>query len=153
MGARTEGVKRGQIAVDATCRARDWVNRPARDLTPTDSPESCDEAAAGTAVDVDVWDEHRIAAERLGGLMGVAPGRPNRPACFASPIGTPTGPAERAGPAPPVTDIALVGKGITFDSGGLSLKTAAGMMWMKATWAGPRRWSAPPWPSPRSTCR
>ncbi len=137
VGARTEGVKRGQIAVDATCRARDWVNRPARDFTPRRFAEAVEEAAAGTSVDVDVWDEHRVAAERLGGLTGVAAGAAEPPRLLRLSYRNADRPRRAGRPrAAGVTDIALVGKGITFDSGGLSLKTAAGMMWMKADMGG-----------------
>ena len=70
---------------------------------------------------VDVWDEDRIAAERLGGLAGVASGAAEPPRLLRL--------AYRAKGA--ASTVALVGKGITFDSGGLSLKPPASMMTMK----------------------
>ena len=119
-------VGRAQVAVEATWRARDWVNRPPRNLTPTELARVATEAATGTGVEVDVWDAPRITAERLGGLLGVAAGAAEPPRLLRL--------AYEPGPAR--ATIALVGKGITFDSGGLSLKTPAGMMTMKSDMGG-----------------
>jgi leucyl aminopeptidase len=102
------------------------VNEPAGTLTPS--------ALAGIAVElgrrygfaVDVWDEDRIAAEHLGGLGGVSQGAAE-PARLLRLAYRPAG-AERS--------VALVGKGITFDSGGLSIKSAASMMTMKSDMGG-----------------
>jgi leucyl aminopeptidase len=117
---------RGEVAVEATWRARDWVNRPARNLTPSELARVATEAAAGTGVDVDVWDVPRLTAERLGGLLGVAAGAAEPPRLLRlayEPLGADT-------------TVSLVGKGITFDSGGLSLKTPTGMMTMKGDMGG-----------------
>ncbi len=132
VGAPPAAVKRGQVAVDATSRARDWVNLPARDFTPREFARVVGEAAAGTGVNVEVWDERRIKAERLGGLLGVAAGaaEPPRLLRLTYRVG---GRSTKRRVAPTV---ALVGKGITFDSGGLSLKPPAGMMHMKADMGG-----------------
>lgn len=116
------GIERGAAAVRATFRARDWVNLPARDLTPARFAFLAEEAAAAAGAVVEVWDEDRIADERLGGLLGVSAGAAEPPRL----IRVTHRPSGR-----PQARIALVGKGITFDSGGLSLKTAAGMMTMK----------------------
>jgi leucyl aminopeptidase len=142
--AKADAVRQGQVAVDATWRARDWVNRPARDLTPTELARVATEVAAESGVKVDVWDEDRIAAERLGGLLGVAAGSAEPPRLLRLEY-EPAASARRAprarggrrarngqGPA----TIALVGKGITFDSGGLSLKPPGGMMTMKSDMGG-----------------
>jgi leucyl aminopeptidase len=132
VGADREPVRRGQVSVDATWQARDWVNRPARDLTPREFARAVVEAAAGTEVEVDVWEEDRIESERLGGLLGVAAGAAEPPRLLRL-VYEPKRNARARRPAPTV---ALVGKGITFDSGGLSLKPAAGMMHMKADMGG-----------------
>jgi leucyl aminopeptidase len=132
VGADGEPVRRGQVAVEATWRARDWVNRPARDLTPREFARAVVEAAAGTDVEVEVWEEDRIESERLGGLLGVAAGAAEPPRLLRLSYE-----ARRNGRSRrPVPNVALVGKGITFDSGGLSLKSAAGMMHMKADMGG-----------------
>jgi leucyl aminopeptidase len=119
-------VRRAQAAVDATWRARDWVNRPPRDMTPTELARVATEAAAETGVTVDVWDVPRITAEHLGGLLGVAAGAAEPPRLLRL----------AHEPQAASNTVALVGKGITFDSGGLSLKTAAGMMTMKSDMGG-----------------
>jgi leucyl aminopeptidase len=121
IGASSEAVRRGRTAVEATWRARDWINTPPRDLTPRVLAELAAEAAAAAGVDADVWDEDRIALERLGGLLGVAAGASEPPRLIHLDYH----------PTDPQATLAFVGKGITFDSGGLSLKTAAGMMTMK----------------------
>jgi leucyl aminopeptidase len=128
-GRRAEveaAVGRGQVAVDATWLARDWVNRPARDLTPSELARLTTEAATATGVSIEVWDEERIRAERLGGLLGVAAGAVEPPRLLRLSYE----------PRSSHATVALVGKGITFDSGGLSLKTAAGMMTMKSDMGG-----------------
>jgi leucyl aminopeptidase len=121
-----DAIGRAQVAVDATWRARDWVNRPPRNLTPRELARVATEAAAGTGVDVDVWDVPRITAERLGGLLGVAAGAAEPPRLLRLAYE----------PGRTSVTVALVGKGITFDSGGLSLKTATGMMTMKSDMGG-----------------
>lgn len=126
VGASADAVDRGRIAVEATGRARDWVNQPARDLTPTQLADLAVELAVGAGLRAEVWDERRIEAEGLGGLGGVAAGAVE-PARLIRVDYRPKGAKAR---------IALVGKGITFDSGGLSLKTAAGMMTMKSDMGG-----------------
>jgi leucyl aminopeptidase len=132
VGADRGPVQRGQVAVDATWQARDWVNRPARELTPREFAKAVTEAADGTEVDVEVWEEDRIETERLGGLLGVAAGAAEPPRLLRLKYEAKRSPrARRAAPT-----IALVGKGITFDSGGLSLKPPAGMMHMKADMGG-----------------
>jgi leucyl aminopeptidase len=75
---------------------------------------------------VEVWDEDRIAQERLGGLLGVAAGSTRPPRLLAG----------RYRPTGAVGHLALVGKGITFDSGGLSIKPADNMEMMKYDMAG-----------------
>jgi len=81
---------------------------------------------------VEVWDEDRIVAERLGGLLGVAAGSV-RPPRLVKVTYTPSEPFEFEGRVP---HLALVGKGITFDSGGLSLKPPSGMETMKTDMGG-----------------
>ncbi|HUD16773.1 MAG TPA: M17 family metallopeptidase, partial [Acidimicrobiales bacterium] len=83
-------------------------------------------------VSVEVWDEARIVTERLGGLLGVARGSAQPPRLVRVEY-RPTNPVEVDGRVP---HLALVGKGITFDSGGLSLKTATGMETMKTDMGG-----------------
>ncbi|HET9689566.1 MAG TPA: leucyl aminopeptidase [Acidimicrobiales bacterium] len=121
VGADPAAVERGRVLAEATARARTWVNTPARDMTPSRLAEEAERLAGAHGLEVEVWDEQRIAAEGLGGLGGVASGAVE-PARLVRLSYRPDGAQAH---------VALVGKGITFDSGGLSLKTAAGMMTMK----------------------
>jgi leucyl aminopeptidase len=121
VGGRAEPVARGQASVAATWLARDWINRPPKQLTPTEFAAAAASAAKAAGVTAEIWDEDRIESERLGGLLGVAAGAAAPPRLIRL----------EYRPGRVRTRVALVGKGITFDSGGLSLKTAAGMMTMK----------------------
>jgi leucyl aminopeptidase len=91
-----------------------------------------EELGAHSRVTLEVWDEQRIADERLGGLLGVARGSAEPPRLIRATY-EPDHPLEVDGRVPHVV---LVGKGITFDSGGLSLKTAGGMETMKTDMSG-----------------
>lgn len=124
-----------QVVVDAVVGVRDWVNTPPADLTP---PAFADEisaavkagnklvASGGTKVKVDVLDEVRLAELGCGGLLGVGAGS-DAPPRLVELTYRPKG---------AVAHIALVGKGITFDSGGLWIKPAASMGTMKEDMAG-----------------
>ncbi|MGI9033472.1 MAG: leucyl aminopeptidase [Acidimicrobiales bacterium] len=120
------GVDRGTRVAAAVTRARDLVNEPAGAMTPTRLAEVAAEAAAGGRLVLTVWDEAAIANEGLGGLLGVAQGSDEPPRLIMA----------AWEPPDPRARIALVGKGITFDSGGLSIKTAEGMETMKTDMSG-----------------
>jgi leucyl aminopeptidase len=127
------GVQRAVLVARAVCFARDLVNEPPSGLTPRRFGEiALEELGSRPGLRVEVWDEERIRAERLGALLGVARGSAEPPrlvtATYEPSSSDPTG-----GPVPHVV---LVGKGITFDSGGLSLKTADGMTTMKTDMSG-----------------
>ncbi len=122
------GVTAGQLSAEATMLARDLVNMPAADLTPSSFAARCQEIE-GNGVMVRVWDEHDIERERLGGLRGVSLGSDQPPRLVRFEY-APAGATRRT------TTLAVVGKGITFDSGGLSLKPADGMMTMKTDMSG-----------------
>jgi leucyl aminopeptidase len=127
------GVARGTRLAESVALARDLVNEPPSSLT----PQKFADVFVGRFADraelaVEVWDEDRIVAERLGGLLGVARGS-TQPPRFVRVDYRPVDPIEFGGRVP---HLALVGKGITFDSGGLSLKTAGGMETMKTDMGG-----------------
>jgi leucyl aminopeptidase len=133
LSAVVAGAARGARLAESVGLARDLVNEPASSLTPSafadfvrhrfdDVPE----------LTVEVWEEERIVEERLGGLLGVSRGS-TQPPRFVQVRYTPADPIEIGGRVP---HLALVGKGITFDSGGLSLKTASGMESMKTDMGG-----------------
>jgi leucyl aminopeptidase len=106
--------------------ARELVNLPPSELYPETFAAVASDAGRATGFGVEVWDESRLAAERMGSLLAVAKGstRPARLAILRY-AGNPGGPT-----------LGLVGKGVTFDSGGLSLKPTDGMVDMKCDMAG-----------------
>ncbi|HUY43076.1 MAG TPA: leucyl aminopeptidase family protein [Acidimicrobiales bacterium] len=125
----TSGVTRGEEIAQAVNWAKRLIDTPASDLTPKDLARRFEERLEGEAfVDVEVWTESRIKEERLGGLLGVGRGSA-QPARLVRATYDPS-------PGSPMPHVALVGKGITFDSGGLSLKAAEGMMTMKTDMSG-----------------
>jgi leucyl aminopeptidase len=101
--------------------ARDLVNTPGGDMTPTRLAEVAGEIGEREGLEVSVLDQKAIVKAGLGGLLGVNRGS-TQPARFIQ---------VSYAPDEPRGSLALVGKGITFDSGGLSLKTAQGMTTMK----------------------
>lgn len=132
-GELAEGTRRGVAVADAVCLARDLVNEPPSSLTPTRFAQAAiDHAQDRPGVSVEIWDEQRIADERLGGLLGVARGSAEPPRLMKVSY-EPADPLTVDGRVPHVV---LVGKGITFDSGGLSLKSADGMVTMKTDMSG-----------------
>ncbi|MGA8986639.1 leucyl aminopeptidase [Aeromicrobium sp.] len=121
----TKAVERAATVAAAVNAARDWVNTPPGDLRPGDFAEAIT-AHAGTDVKVSVWDERRLAKEKCGGILGVGQGSDSPPRLVTLSYE----------PANSVAHLALVGKGITFDSGGLSIKPGASMQTMKLDMAG-----------------
>ncbi|MBW3615211.1 MAG: leucyl aminopeptidase [Actinobacteria bacterium] len=119
-------LERGARVAGAVALARDLVNEPARAVTPRRLEAVAREVAEREGLEVTVYDEVDIVNERLGGLAGVAAGS-EEPARLIQLVYSP--------PEPRAT-VALVGKGITFDSGGLSIKTSDGMMTMKCDMGG-----------------
>jgi leucyl aminopeptidase len=127
------GANRGARVAESVVLARDLVNEPPSSLTPEKFAETFVQRFADVPeVTIEVWDEDRIAAEHLGGLLGVARGSTQPPRLVRVEY-RPPDPIEIDGRVP---HLALVGKGITFDSGGLSLKTATGMETMKTDMGG-----------------
>ncbi len=127
------GALRGARVAESVSLARDLVNEPPSSLTPRKFAETFVQRFSGVpGLTVEVWDEDRIAQERMGGLLGVARGS-TQPPRFVRVEYRPDDPIEMDGHVP---HLALVGKGITFDSGGLSLKTATGMETMKTDMGG-----------------
>ena len=125
-GADATGVGRGEAVSGGQSLARDLVNEPADAIY----PQSLADVALGLASDqltVEVWDDTKIEAEGMGGIMGVGRGSERKPR-FIHMKYTPTG--------TPTRKIALVGKGVTFDAGGYSMKPSAGMQTMRCDMAG-----------------
>jgi len=114
--------------VDAVELARDLGNEPGGHLTPEEFVRRARRALRGSGVRMTVWDEEQIRAERLGGVLAVNQGSVHPPRFVTL--------RYRPSSGTPKASVALVGKGVTFDSGGLSLKPAQGMMSMKIDMAG-----------------
>ncbi len=125
--AAKAAVDRATVIADAVTTCRDLVNTPAADLHPADLAAAAEQLCTEVGCTVEVSDEKSLAEGGHGGIVGVGKGAANPPRLVR--IGY-TGGAAGA-PA-----IHLVGKGITFDSGGLSIKPAAAMEWMKADMGG-----------------
>jgi leucyl aminopeptidase len=126
-----DGARLGEAIARATALVRDLVNAPPSQMTPSIFAEQAIDIAEQAGFSIEVWDEKRIADERLGGLMGVAQGGLEPPRLLRMEWRPTDSRPNRSLPS-----LAVVGKGITFDSGGLSLKPAEGMMTMKCDMAG-----------------
>jgi leucyl aminopeptidase len=121
-----DAVERGVRIGDAQCLARDLVNEPGGALTPERFAQAAVEVAERENLQITVMDLDDIAAAGLGGVLGVNRGS-THPARFL---------VLTYEPDAPRGTLALVGKGITFDSGGLSIKPGEGMMTMKMDMGG-----------------
>lgn len=121
------GIASGQILADGVNLTRRLVNEPADVLYPETFASEAAKVAERCRMEIEIWDDGRLAAERCGALLAVAKGS-DRPARLV--IMRYRG-ADKNSPA-----LAIVGKGVTFDSGGLSLKTPEGMLTMKCDKAG-----------------
>ncbi|WP_158864559.1 leucyl aminopeptidase [Leifsonia sp. AG29] len=114
-------VARAVAVAEAASLVKDLVNMPPLDLYPATFAERARTEAEAVGARVTVWDEEELAADGFGGILGVGQGS-TRPPRLVKVEYAPTGASRH---------LALVGKGITFDSGGLSLKPATGMVGMK----------------------
>ncbi len=132
-GAR--GLERGVVIADATRLARDLSNEPAGACNPSQLAEVAIEVAERGGLSATILDEAAIAEARLGGLMGVAAGS-SQPPRLIKLVYEPSDTDAHRRPDGSIPTVALVGKGITFDSGGLSLKSADNMMAMKTDMSG-----------------
>ncbi|MDP2626455.1 MAG: leucyl aminopeptidase [Candidatus Rokubacteria bacterium] len=122
-----EGVRLGEIWAQATCAARDLVNEPANLVTPTYLAGRAEEIARAGRLKVRVLERDDCATLGMGAFVGVAQGS-QEPPKFIHLTYAPRGRARKR--------VVLIGKGITFDSGGLDLKTADGMLRMKDDMSG-----------------
>ena len=127
-GMIREGVKRGQAMAEATMIARNLVNEPANIMTPTAMAEVARDVAEENGLGFEVLENADMKARGMGAFIGVAQGS-EEPAKLI--ILTYDG-----DPGNPSNNLGLIGKGITFDTGGISLKPAAGMESMKGDMAG-----------------
>ncbi len=133
VGAGGKAVKHaldtGRRVAEAVCFARDLVNEPGGSLTPVKFAQVAVKVAEREGLEATVLDLKAIRKAKMGGLLGVNRGS-EQPARFVELTYSPESGADCRG------SVALVGKGLTFDSGGLSIKTGTGMMTMKCDMSG-----------------
>lgn len=111
---------------DAVRMVKDLVNTPGAQIFPASLAQVAVDAAAGLPITVEVWDETKLAAEGCGGILGVGQGSSRKPRLVKVSYA----------PAEATTHLAFVGKGITYDTGGYSLKPWDSMLTMHHDMAG-----------------
>ncbi|MGC9667226.1 leucyl aminopeptidase [Planosporangium sp. 12N6] len=119
---------RALAVTSAVRRVRDWVNTAPNELRPPAFADAIAEAATQAGLEVEVLDEKALAEAGYGGILAVGQGSAAPPRLVRL--------AYRPDGGAPARHVALVGKGITFDSGGVSIKPAQGMWEMKSDMAG-----------------
>jgi leucyl aminopeptidase len=123
----TEAVEAARVCAEAQNRARDLQSLPSNVATPSYLANRAEEIAAGSdALSVEILGREEIAAKKMGGLVAVSQGTAEDPRLIVLRYDG-GGSGETLG---------LVGKGVTFDTGGISLKTPGGMHEMKMDMSG-----------------
>ena len=122
------GLDRGAIIAEAVALARDLANEPANRMTPTILAQRAKDAADAAGVTFTNLSVGEITEMGMGGLLGVAAGSHEPPAFIIL--------EHRGDPDNKLPTVALIGKGVTFDSGGISIKPSANMSAMKGDMAG-----------------
>jgi leucyl aminopeptidase len=129
LGGSQAAVDRGRILADAQNFSRSLANEPANVLTPTRLAESARELAAAYSLECEILDQDRMRQLGMGALLGVAQGSAEPPAMIIlhyKPSATPS----------TKDHLGLIGKGVTFDTGGISIKPAEGMEHMRFDMSG-----------------
>ena len=124
--AAKDSIRRGEVIAESQMWARDLVNTPALDLPPAGLAKEAQAMAKEVGLTCKVWTEAELKKGGFGGVLGVGQGSVRPPRLIELKY-------SGAGKGSP---IALTGKGIAFDSGGLSIKDATGMEWMKSDMGG-----------------
>ena len=122
-----EAVRRGTIIAEAVIKARDLANESSNYMTPTDMAKEAEKLAKSCGLEITVLEKEQMKKLGMGAMLGVAMGS-DEPSKFIV--------LRYNGKSSKDIDIALVGKGITFDSGGISIKPSEGMGDMKGDKAG-----------------
>src|SRR5579884_3374037 len=126
-GALQKVCERAQTVAEAQNFTRNLVNEPPNKLTPRALAEAARQMAAHTNLECEILDRDQLTRLGMGALLGVAQGSANPPFLIAL----------KYRPSRPSADhLALIGKGVTFDTGGISIKPADGMEKMKYDMAG-----------------
>ena len=124
IGSDTAALEVQTIVAEEILAAREIINMPANDLYPEALAALAAERAKNAGVEIEIWDEKRLEKENCGGILGVGKGSTRPPRLVKL--------SYRGGGK----HLGLAGKGITFDTGGLSLKPADSMVGMKYDMAG-----------------
>lgn len=122
-----QAVQRGRILGETVNLTRELVNRHAGEMYPDAFAERAAAEASRLGIHGEIFDQHRIEKERMGALLAVARGSAHEPRVVV---------LQYMGAGEEAPWLALCGKGVTFDSGGLSIKPSDGMKSMKADMAG-----------------
>ncbi|MDX1981379.1 MAG: leucyl aminopeptidase [Bryobacteraceae bacterium] len=122
------GAARGRILAEAQNFARELVNEPGNRMTPAVLAERAQQMAASAGLECELLGPDRMKQLGMGALLGVAQGSAEPPALIVV--------RYRPAEASSAAHLALVGKGVTFDTGGISIKPADGMEKMKYDMAG-----------------
>ncbi len=126
VGGAQEATAAGHLAAEAQNYARSLVSQPGNVVTPSRLADEAEAVAAAAGLRFEAWDEERLRREGFGALLAVSRGSREAPRFMI---------LEHHG-AEGAAPVVLIGKGITFDSGGISLKPAKGMEAMKYDMAG-----------------
>lgn len=126
-GVSEPSLVEGQTLGEAVNWTRELVNTPPADMYPRSFVEQVQATLAGLPIQSEVWDEARLAVENCQAILAVGRGSVRESQLLM---------LHYRGAAPTAPVLALVGKGVTFDSGGLSLKPSEGMLDMKCDMAG-----------------
>src|SRR5437016_2684773 len=124
-----KGVAKGRVIADSQNFARDLINEPSNKLTPRILAQKAEAMARAAGLSVEILDEKKIAELKMGALLSVAQGSVEPPRMIVIIYNPPS-----AKPGAPV--IGLIGKAVTFDTGGISIKPSEGMEKMKYDMAG-----------------
>lgn len=128
--ALSRGAERGRIIGESVNFTRDMANEPGAYMTPTDMAERAREAAGEFGLSIDVLDEARMEQEGMGALLSVSAGS-EQPAKLIILKYTPRSEGADKTDEQGKELLAFVGKGVTFDSGGISIKPGENMELMK----------------------
>ena len=123
-----QSLDRGRVFAEAAMLARDMVNEPSNFMTPTHIAEVATSVAGDHGLELTVLDRPKMEELGMGGLLGVARGSAEPPKFIVLQY--------KGDPDNPDNNLGILGKGITFDTGGISLKSAAGMGEMKGDMSG-----------------
>lgn len=125
-GAAAGTLDAATARVDATILARDLTNEPASVLTPMELARRAEQVADVGGLEIEIMGPDALAEKGFGGILAVSAGSDQQPCMIVM----------RYAPNDPSDHVALVGKGITYDSGGYSIKPSGSMEMMKTDMAG-----------------